>query len=168
MDCSSLLLELYGRIPPLARRVVDGLSSERLLESPGPDHNPIAWLIWHLARVEDDHLSGLLDEEQIFVSGNWAERFSLTPDPDNTGYGHSPDEVKAVRPDRPEALLEYLDEVDGRARACLEQITEAELEKVVDRSYDPPVTMGVRLVSVASDCLQHLGQAAYVRGLLES
>jgi hypothetical protein len=38
---------------------------------------------------------------------------------------------------------------------------------VVDASWDPPVTLGVRLVSVISDDLQHAGQAAYLRGMIE-
>jgi hypothetical protein len=35
---------------------------------------------------------------------------------------------------------------------------------VVDRRWTPPVTLGVRLVSVLCDDLQHAGQAAFVRG----
>ena len=50
--------------------------------------------------------------------------------------------------------------------AYLSRVTSEELDRVVDRRWDPPVTAGVRLVSVVGDCLQHLGQAAYVRGLL--
>jgi len=48
----------------------------------------------------------------------------------------------------------------------LEGVTGTELDRIVDRRWDPPVTVGVRLVSVADDCLQHAGQAAYARGLL--
>ena len=45
-------------------------------------------------------------------------------------------------------------------------LTDADLPRVVDERWDPPVTLGVRLVSVISDCLQHAGQAAFVRGIL--
>ena len=166
IDVASLLLELYGRIPPLARRAVRGVEPERLMEAPAPGANPIAWLVWHLARVQDDHVSELLDAEQIWVTGDWAGRFGLEADPSNTGYGHSAEEVAAVRPDRPEVLLEYLDAVDRRTRQMLQGLVPADLDRVVDRRWDPPVTLGVRLVSVADDSLQHAGQAAYVRGLL--
>jgi uncharacterized damage-inducible protein DinB len=166
MDIAALLLELYGRIPPLARSAVDGADLEALAERPSPDANPVGWLVWHTARVQDHHLSELLDEEQLWISGDWAPRFGLEPDPSNTGYGHSPAEVAAVRPERPEVLVEYLDAVDRRTCAWLARLTPLELDQVVDRRWDPPVTLGVRLVSVADDGLQHLGQAAYVRGLL--
>jgi hypothetical protein len=166
MDVPSLLLELYGRIPPLARRAVEGVELARLTESPSPATNHIAWLVWHLTRVEDHHISELLETDQIWVSADWAERFGLDPDPSNTGYGHSAEEVAAVRPTGPEVLLEYLDAVDRRTRAMLEGLTAADLDRVVDRRWDPPVTLGVRLVSIADDALQHAGQAAYLRGLL--
>ncbi|HYE77844.1 MAG TPA: DinB family protein [bacterium] len=166
MEVASLLLDLYGRIPPLARRAVDGVDLDRLTTPPSPGANPIAWLIWHLTRVQDHHVAELLGTDQLWVGGGWARQFGLDPDPSNTGYGHSPEEVEAVRPERPEVLLEYLDAVDARTRTMLGQLAAADLDRIVDRSWDPPVTLGVRLVSIADDSLQHAGQAAYVRGLL--
>lgn len=168
MDVAALFLELFGRIPPLARDAIDGVDLATLTKSPSPGANTIAWLIWHSARVQDHHVAELLDGDQIWSSGDWARSFGLDPDPSNTGYGHTPPDVVAVRPERPEVLLEYLDEVDRRTRTMLESVTPAELDRIVDRRWDPPVTLGVRLVSVADDCLQHLGQAAYLRGLLET
>jgi Protein of unknown function (DUF664) len=167
MDVSSVLLELYGRIPPLARHAIDGLGLEQLTEPPSAGANTIAWLIWHLTRVQDHHVAQLLDTDQIWVRGDWARRFGLEPDPSNTGYGHAADEVATVRPSDTEVLLDYLDAVDQRTRTMLEDLVAADLDRVVDRRWDPPVTLGVRLVSIADDCLQHLGQAAYARGLLD-
>jgi len=168
MDISDLLLELFGRIPPLARRAVEGVDSDRLCEPPAPGANTIAWLVWHLARVQDHHVSELIGTDQLWAGGAWSRACGLDPDPTNTGYGHSPEEVLSVRPGRPEVLLDYLDAVDRRTGAMLEDLAPADLDRVVDRRWDPPVTMGVRLVSIADDSLQHAGQAAYVRGLLGS
>jgi hypothetical protein len=166
VDVASLLLELYGRIPPLARHAVVGVDLDRLTEPPSPGANTIAWLVWHLARVQDDHVAELLDTEQVWAQGDWAARFGLDPTPSNTGYGHSAEEVAAVRPDSGEALVEYLDAVAARTNTMLEDLVPADLDRIVDRRWDPPVTLGVRLVSIADDSLQHAGQAAYVRGLL--
>jgi hypothetical protein len=166
MDVASLLLELYGRIPPLARQAVDGVDRAGLIEPPSPGANTIAWLVWHLARVQDHHVAELIGADQVWIDGGWARLFGLDPDPSNTGYGHSAEEVAAVRPERPEVLLEYLDAVDRRTRGMLEDLMPADLDRVVDRRWDPPVTLAVRLVSIADDSLQHAGQAAYVRGLL--
>jgi uncharacterized damage-inducible protein DinB len=166
MDVSELLLELFGRIPPLAQGAVDGLDVEQLTTPPGPGRNTIAWLVWHVARVQDSHVAELLDERQLWVTGPWAAQFGLAPDAANSGYGHTAAEVAAVQPERSEALLAYLDAIQSRTSALLARVAPADLDRVVDRSWDPPVTLGVRLVSVADDSLQHLGQAAYLRGLL--
>jgi DinB superfamily len=165
MDVSGLLLELYGRIPPLARHAVHGLGLAQLTEPPAPRSNPIAWLVWHLTRVQDDHVAELLRVEQIWERGAWAPQFGLDPGAMDTGYGHTPEEVASVRPQRPDVLLEYLNAVDERTRTMLAGVSPDELDRIVDRRWDPPVTLGVRLVSIADDCLQHAGQAAYVRGL---
>jgi hypothetical protein len=152
-------------VPPLAKEAVVGLDVARLCEPPAPGANTIAWLVWHTARVQDHHISELLDSEQLWVTSGWAKRFGLEPDPDNTGYGHTPDEVVAVRPESPQALLDYLDATHQRATGFVGTVDAAALDRIVDRRWDPPVTLGVRLVSVADDSLQHVGQAAYVRGL---
>jgi hypothetical protein len=166
MNTASLLLEIYDRIPPLAAGAVNGLDEEQLCQAPEPGANTIGWLVWHVARVQDHHISELLDDEQVWVGGDWALRCGLEPEPSNTGYGHSAEAVRAVRPESADVLLGYLGEVQGRTTGMLRGLASDDLDRVVDRRWDPPVTMGVRLVSVADDSLQHLGQAAYVRGLL--
>ena len=166
MDVAALLLELYGRIPPLARDAVEGLDVDQLTKPPSPGANSIGWLVWHLTRVQDHHVSEVVETEQIWIDGDWAARFGLAPDPSNIGYGHTAAEVLAVRPDGSEVLLDYLDAVDQRTRSTLKALAPADLDRIVDRRWDPPVTLGVRLISIADDSLQHVGQAAYVRGLL--
>ena len=96
------------------------------------------------------------------MNGDWASRFGLEPDPDNHGYGHTPEQVLQVRPESSQALLDYLAAVDERTTAMLAGLTADDLDRVVDRNWDPPVTLGVRLVSVADDGLERPSQAAYV------
>jgi uncharacterized damage-inducible protein DinB len=157
---------MYGRVPPLARQAVEGADPAQILYRPTPGANSIAWLVWHLARVQDHHVAELLGADQIWTEGEWARRFGLAPDPSNTGYGHSAQDVATVQPDQPDVLLEYLAAVDDRTRTMLARLTSEDLDRVVDTRWDPPVTLGVRLVSIADDSLQHAGQAAYLRGLL--
>jgi uncharacterized damage-inducible protein DinB len=166
MDVADLLVDLYGRIPELAKRAVEGLGADRLTEPPSRGANTIGWLVWHVTRVQDHHVAEILGEDQLWVSGDWAPRFGLDPDPHNTGYNHSAEQVASVRPDGPDVLLEYLEAVSARSGAMLRGLRAADLDRVVDRRWDPPVTLGVRLVSIADDSLQHAGQAAYARGLL--
>ena len=167
MDVASLLLELYGRVPPLADAAVDGLDTDALTTAPRPGANTIGWLVWHMTRVQDHHVAELIDTDQIWTTSDWPARFGLEPDPHNTGYGHTPAQVASVQPDGPDALLGYLADVDARTRSMLDGLTATDLDRIVDRRWDPPVTLGVRLVSIADDSLQHVGQAAYLRGLLD-
>ncbi|MEU4470556.1 DUF664 domain-containing protein [Micromonospora sp. NPDC023888] len=168
MDVSDLLTEAYDRLPDLVRAAVDGLRPEHLHWAPGPGANSIGWLVWHLTRVQDHHVADLLDTDQVWVSGDWAGRFGLTADPDDTGYGHSAAQVEAVRPESAQALVDYYEAVASRTASLLAGLRPADLDRVVDESWDPPVTLGVRLVSIAEDDLQHVGQAAYVRGLIDA
>ena len=166
VDVRELLEELFGRIPDHVHRAVDGLSAAELTEAPAPGVNTIGWLVWHLTRVQDHHVSELLEREQVWTTGPWPARFGLESDPDNTGYGHRADEVAQVRPDGPEVLIGYYDAVAARTAELLADLADGDLDRVVDERWNPPVTLGVRLVSIADDDIQHAGQAAYLRGLL--
>jgi len=168
MNSADLLADAFGRIREEVHGAVADLTSDELSERPDHGSNSIGWLLWHLIRVQDHHISELLESPQIWVEGDWASQFGLAPDAHNTGYGHSAGEVATVRPHNGSVLTGYLDAVSARVRDLLERVSATDLDRVVDRRWDPPVTMGVRLVSVAGDCLQHAGQAAYVRGLLEA
>jgi uncharacterized damage-inducible protein DinB len=166
MEVADVYLELFGRVAPLAAKAVDGLTAEQLATPPGDGRNPIGWLVWHLARVQDHHVAELLGEPQLWETQPWPQRFGLDADPSNIGYGHEPADVAKVRPESAAALVEYHEAVQARTTGLLESLMPLDLDRVVDQRWDPPVTLGVRLVSIADDGLQHTGQAAYVRGLL--
>ena len=167
MELNELLVEVFGRVTEHIHEAVDGLDAEALATPPTDGANPIGWLVWHLTRVQDHHVADLLHVDQVWVSGDWAGRFGLAADPDNTGYDHSWHEVLNIRPESPEALVDYYEAVFARTRDLLERSTAADLDRVVDERWDPPVTLGVRLVSIADDDIQHSGQAAYARGILD-
>jgi uncharacterized damage-inducible protein DinB len=167
MEIRDLLTELFDRIPEHVSRAVEGLDADALSTSVVAGTNSIGWLVWHLTRVQDGHVADLLGEEQLWTTGDWAPRIGVAPDPHNTGYGHSPDDVAKIRPDGPEVLLDYYAAVAARTRSFLQQLRTQDLDRIVDDRWDPPVTLGVRLVSVADDDIQHAGQATFLRGVLE-
>ena len=166
MESRDLLVDAFGRIHDLYAGLAGDVDADVLNARPDGRGNSVAWLLWHLARIQDDHLAGLTGEAQVWE--RWRDRFGLPLEPDDTGYGHGDDEVAAVRVDDGSMLLGYHEEVHTATLAYLDRVDCAELDRVVDRHWDPPVTAGVRLVSVVGDCLQHLGQAAYVAGWLRS
>lgn len=165
MIWSDLLVDAFDRVAQSVPQVVDDLSPEQLTHQPSADANSVAWLVWHLARVEDDHLTGIAGGEQVWLSQGWEQRFGLPFDAHDIGYGQTVEQVRAVVVPA-ELLTGYYAAVHERTVAILRSMDAADLDRVVDRYWDPPVTAGVRLVSVINDVTQHVGQAAYVRGLL--
>ncbi|MEN5075573.1 DinB family protein [Isoptericola cucumis] len=162
----TLLTDAFDRVAGEVRRVLDGATPDLLAYRPDPDANSVAWLLWHLARVQDDHVADVAGTPQRWTAGGWADRFALPLDRSDTGYGHTPDEVALVRPGA-DLLRGYVDDVHAATLGFVATLAGDDLERVVDTAWDPPVTLGVRLVSVVADDLQHVGQASYVRGLAE-
>lgn len=164
MLSTEVLTDAFSRIRAVVHSALKDASLEVLTFRADPEANTIAWLVWHLTRVQDAQIAQLMGEEQEWTAGGWVDRFSLPFDPAVTGYGHSAHDVGTVRTDA-ELLAGYHDAVHTRTIHYLHTLTEAELSRIVDTSWDPPVTLAVRLVSTLSDDLQHAGQASYVRGL---
>ncbi|QYJ03343.1 DinB family protein [Nocardioides panacisoli] len=165
MTPAELLIDAVGRVRQGVDAVLDGISEDQLHHRVGPDANPIGWLVWHLTRVQDDHVADVAGREQVWTAERYADRFALPYDVADIGFGHSSDEVALLR--APEGLLrEYHHATHDRTVAYLRSVAGDDLDRVVDAAWDPPVTLGVRLVSVVNDTTQHVGQAAYLRGLL--
>ena len=166
MNSADLLVDAFGRVREGVHAAVEGLGAAALAYRPEEGANSIAWLVWHLTRVQDDHLSEIIGTEQVWTSKGWAERFGLPLDTYDTGYGHAAGQVASVEAEA-ESLLGYYDAVHARTEEFVRSVKESELTRIVDENWDPPVTMAVRLVSVIDDDLQHVGQAAYIRGIYE-
>ena len=166
MTVAELLRDLFDRVAGDVHGAVEGLDVDALTHRVGGTANSISWLVWHLTRVQDDHVAEVAGTEQVWTADGWVDRFGLPFPADATGYGQSSDEVASVRVDA-DLLLGYLDAVQTRTLQYVAGLTDTDLDRVVDRRWDPPVTLGVRLISVADDDLQHAGQAALVRGIID-
>jgi len=166
MASSDVLTDAFERVRDAVHPAVNGLTREELAFRPDAESNSIGWLVWHLTRVQDDHLAALAEVPQVWTSAGWADRFGLPLDVSDTGYGHDAEAVAAVVADAP-SLLGYFEDVHTATIAYVATLDDADLERVVDANWDPPVTVGVRLVSVIADDLQHAGQAAYLRGVVQ-
>jgi hypothetical protein len=167
MTSAGLITDAFGRIRETVTDTLYGLTAEQLTYRADADANPIAWLIWHLTRVQDDHVAAAFGVPQVWSDGGWAARFGL-PGSSDTGYGHDTIQVAAVSEAcAASALLaDYHEAVYEQTIKLVSGITDADLDRVVDTSWRPPVTLGVRLVSVLNDDAQHAGQAAFVRGIV--
>ncbi|ARJ06365.1 hypothetical protein GCM10010988_15980 [Cnuibacter physcomitrellae] len=161
-----ILLDAFSRVRDTVHSAVRGLDEETLAARPDDGGNSIAWLVWHLSRVQDDHIADASGSDQVWLADGWAVRFDLPIDELDTGYGHSSEQVAQVRGLSAEQLVGYHDAVAARTTEYLGSLDDAALDRVVDEDWDPPVTLAVRLVSIVNDDTQHAGQASYVRGLL--
>ncbi|WP_335976218.1 mycothiol transferase [Streptomyces sp. CA2R106] len=166
MNTAEVLADAYGRIKEVVHAAVDGLTADELAARLDDEANSIGWLVWHLTRVQDDHVADVAGREQIWTAEGWEQRFDLPFPAGAIGYGHSAAEVGQVRVADPALLTGYYDAVHAATLDYLGGLSDADLDEVVDERWTPPVTLGVRLVSVIGDDLQHAGQAAYVRGVL--
>jgi len=163
---SAIILDSLGRVHELIPVLLKGLDRDDVLWQPDPGSNSIGWLIWHLTRVEDDHLADMGGKEQVWVAG-WREKFGLPYAPDAHGYGMGPDDVAAFDIASVDLLTGYAAAVAEQANSIVQALTDADYDRIIDTRWDPPVTVAVRLVSVMNEVAQHVGQAGYVRGLRE-
>jgi len=165
MESQDLLKDAYSHINRIVHQAADGLAEKQLTYRPEEGSNSIAWLVWHLTRIQDSHLSPVTQLSESWLTEGWSEKFEM-PDDETVGQGDGPVEVAAMRPGV-ELLLGYHDRVAERTLGYLEKVDANELERIVDTNYDPHVKAGVRLVSVIQDNMQHAGQARYLRGMIE-
>lgn len=165
MESSDLLVEAYSHITRIVHQAADDLSQEQLAYRPEEGSNSIAWLVWHLTRIQDSHLKNVVQLEEAWLTEEWSERFGMAGST-GIGFGDGPEEVAAMRPPRA-ILLGYHDRVASRVLDYLPTVDATELDRIVDTNYDPHVKAGIRLMSVVQDNTQHAGQAHYLRGMIE-
>jgi Protein of unknown function (DUF664) len=165
---ADLLTDGFGRIRENVTGALDGLSPEQLAYRIDPDANPVSWLVWHLTRVQDDHVADAFGVPQVWTADGWAKRFGLPASTTEVGYGHTSRQVAdvAVATASPELLRDYHEAVYAQTVKLVSGLGDAELDRIVDTRWTPPVTLAVRLVSVLDDDMQHSGQAAYARGVV--
>ncbi|MHC2184738.1 hypothetical protein ACVLV4_000362 [Rathayibacter agropyri] len=162
-----LLRDAFGRVHENVHAILDDSTPEQLAFRADARSNSPVWLVWHLTRVQDDHLAPLAGQEQVWTADGFHERSGVPFGSAATGYGQEPAEVAALAAVPAELLAAYVDAVHERTLAFLATLTDEDLARVVDEQWDPPVTLAVRLVSVIDDATQHVGQAAFATGLAE-
>lgn len=166
MDANELVADGFDRVHGAVIDAVTGLTPQQLAARPDPDANSIGWLVWHLSRVMDGHLAPAFDTEQLWVSQGWYDAFDLPFPPEDDGYGHSSEDVAAVRADG-DQLLAYFEAVYTRTTGLLALPEAQDLDRFITLPDGLPVPFGMRVAATLVDVSQHTGQAAYVRGLIE-
>jgi uncharacterized damage-inducible protein DinB len=168
MKSAELLIDGFGRVRETVGDVLSGLTPGQLAYRIDADANSIGWLVWHLTRVQDDHVAKAFGATQVWSSGAWAKRFGLPEDTMEIGYGHTTEQVAAVGAAvaSPSLLADYHEATHEQTVRLVSALTDADLDRVIDTRWTPPVTLGVRLVSVLNDDTMHIGQATYAHGII--
>lgn len=168
MEWYEVLEDGYNRIPEFLENVLTGLSREELDWQPRQDCNSIGWLVWHLTRQQDAQVSSLMGEEQLWTKEKWHSRFNRPADPEDMGFGHTPEQVEAFQSPDARTFLEYNRAVVNRTKQYFLNLSKEDLDQELDEPwFQPTPTVGVRLISILDDSVKHAGQAAYVRGLIQ-
>lgn len=165
MDALDILRDAATRPIDSLRSIADRITPANLNRHPAGHDNSIAWLLWHTGRELDVQLAHLTGDDEVWRAQGFRDRSGLGASGDPVGYGHSPEEARAIAVDDAAVLIDYVAACTDALLAYLDTLSEADLDDVVDRHWDPPVTRGVRLVSVIDDAAQHIAQAAYVVGM---
>ena len=168
MEWQELIIDGYSRVSEVLERALDGLTQDDLNKQPHPDCNSMGWITWHLTRVQDDHIADLMGEKQLWINNGWHAKFSRPANPKDIGFGHNSADVAAFKSPDVKTLLDYHRAVLERSKRYITSLSEIELDQELNEPWFQPLpTVGVRLVSILSDDLQHAGQVAYLRGLLK-
>ena len=168
MRWQQLIIGTYQRMSRELEEVLKGLTTEDLHQRPAPGANPIGWLCWHATRSMDRTLGDVIKGEQLWIKDGWHKKFNRAPDPNDTGYGHTDAQVDALRIPDVQTLLAYRRAVMAVTLKYLENLTEKELDRECEYSVEPGAKRAASLRIIANiNDLQHVGQAAYVRGLIK-
>jgi len=169
MEWRELIVDGYDRLSDLMKEVLAGLRVADLDWQPHRDCNSLGWTAWHLTRVQDSQIADLVGEEQLWLKDGWCKRFKRPADPDDTGYGHTSEQVRVFRSPSARTQLDYLRASVERTKQYLASLTPSDLDRELDEPWFQPLpTVGVRIVSILADCHQHAGEASYIRGLLKA
>lgn len=169
MEWRELLVDGFDRLPELMEEVLAGVRTADLDRPPRPGANPLGWTVWHLTRVQDGQIADLMGEADLWTESGWHEKFGRPPDHEDSGYGHTPAQVRAFRSPSAKVQLDYLRAVTDRTKHYLGTLSPSDLDRELDEPWQkPPPTVAVRIVSILADCHQHAGEASYIRGLLNA
>ena len=148
-------------------RSVDGLTQAELQWSPNPQAMSIGFLAWHYARTLDRWIhSRVLETTQIWEQ-RWAESFGrLPPDPNDTGYGYSPERLQQFNSPEASVLLGYAADAKDSTISYLNGVDDDSLDRVtITNPRGGRISIATMFQQLIWECNQHGGQIAYIRGL---
>jgi hypothetical protein len=165
MKWQALIIDPFKRAGESLKMALADISQDDLNIQPNPDSNSMGWMVWHLSRIQDRAISKMSGKDQAWISGGWYSKFKRSANPEETGFGHSPQDIAGFQsPDAATLLAYYGAVLEGTVR-FVSSLTEDELGRKTDHPIFP--TVGEWLAACLFDTVHHYGQVAYLRGLLK-
>ncbi|MFP6679248.1 MAG: DinB family protein [Dehalococcoidia bacterium] len=147
------------------KSTIDGLTPVELYWQPAPNSNHIAWTVWHMSRAEDHWYNRYIGQgEPVWTSGEYFTKLGLREG--SSGFGDSAEIVAKFPALDIAEILEYSDAVRTESLKNLDLVTATQLSETRDGVRGDPPTIAWVLGHVLVEQAQHLGQIAYIRGIL--
>jgi hypothetical protein len=166
MELHEMLAVGYSGILRTLDYTLKGLTKEDINWQPKPDCNSIGWMVWHPIRFQDMQISEFMGEEQLWIKDGWYKKWGRKADPKESGGGMTPEDLTKFKSPGAATVLAYAKAVVERSQKYFPTLKKADLDKILKGGpHKPYPTVGMMLMIILSDSLQHAGQAGYVRGL---
>ncbi len=164
-EYTATLKSTYDECLEELKNAVDGLSEPETYSQPTPHSNHIGWLVWHMARVEDYWINGVLrDAGQVWNRDGWDEKFGM--DPEDRGAGQTIEEVMAMPHIKLAELLAYFDAVRAETGPVIETLDEETLARKIEHPRFGVITASWLVGHMVVEEAQHTGQVALIRGMM--
>ena len=165
MEVNKFILDILGRQKKALKAALDGLSYDELTWRPGDESNSIGFILWHQIREEDYAQAMIQQQTQVWISEKWYEKFRMSDDPNEDGYGYTAEQVAAFIVPELKDLLSYFEKTRAQTVKFLHSITLSEIDRVIQTPFWGDLGIGQIFTSSLDEILQHTGQIAYLRGL---
>ncbi|MDY6892490.1 MAG: DinB family protein [Chloroflexota bacterium] len=150
------------------RKSVEDLNPGELEWKPGPESNPVGFILWHMARAEDAMINSIArgGQPQLWETEKWHEKSGMSADANDTGLMYTAEQVASFKIPELSVLLDYQDAVRGQSLEYVRGMEPANFEEKVQFPFGPEITKGRMFTMLISEVYQHWGQIAYLRGLM--
>jgi uncharacterized damage-inducible protein DinB len=167
MDVKEFALHSLNELQAALVESIDDLTQEESFRQPQPGANHIAFMLWHIVRVEDWFFHYLFQRvPQVWESESWHEKLGLPEDPKATGFAYTTEQVDGFPSVQLRDLRAYGEAVRAETLDYLRNTDAAKLDETVKSRLFGEVSIGSLIGHVIVELSQHVGQIAYVRGLV--
>ena len=163
MDFKDLIRKGFDEYLDDLKGHLEGLTEDERRFQIAPESNHIDFIVWHMARVEDDFLQRFAQRAPtVWQRDGWHERLGL---PERaSGFRYTPKQVAELPRFDMGEMLAYYDAVRAETYKFLDSISESDLANK-PHPRRPQYSVCDMFSHLMCEESQHVGQVAYIRGI---